>query len=189
MPSSPEPKITKGHCPQCGRDRKAHIRGSHTTPSGEGGSSPGSVGLILECCGCERMYFRLDDIVDDWEPDRSSALPGEIVGKYGCRRSYWPPPKTRRPPPWIRDLERADDDLGILLHEMYAAINADLGVLAAIGVRTVFDRSSELLGVDPELRFGRKLDELVAQGRIGSDERRTLSVLIDAGSAAAHRGW
>ena len=62
-------------------------------------------------------------------------------------------------------------------------------VLTAIGIRTVFDRASELLGVDPNKTFADKLFELVQCGKIGCDEKETLKILTDAGSAAAHRGW
>jgi hypothetical protein len=64
-----------------------------------------------------------------------------------------------------------------------------INVLSAIGIRTVFDRASELLGVEPNKGFAQKLDDLLAQGKIGVDEKATLNVLTDAGSAAAHRGW
>lgn len=148
-----------------------------------------SLGMILECCGCERMYFQLNDNVDHWEVDRSASLPGEVVGKYGTRTSYWPPPTVRSRPRWVTDIERVDDDLGNLLHEMYTAINADLCVLAAVGARTVFDRASELLGVDPALDFKDKLAALREKGKVSVDEETTLNVLVDAGNAAAHRGW
>jgi hypothetical protein len=39
------------------------------------------------------------------------------------------------------------------------------------------------------LPFGQKLDKLVSIGKVGANERATLEVLVDAGSAAAHRGW
>jgi hypothetical protein len=69
------------------------------------------------------------------------------------------------------------------------ALNNDLRILAAIGARTAFDHSSEKLGVDASLPFNKKLDELLKLGKISSDERQTLEVLVEAGSAAAHRGW
>jgi hypothetical protein len=103
--------------------------------------------------------------------------------------TYWPAPATRKPPKWVGNIEEADRNLGKLLSEMYTALNDDLRVLAAIGARTVFDRSSELLGVDPKLSFARKLQELLNQGKVSKDEHVTLDVLVDAGSAAAHRGW
>jgi hypothetical protein len=58
-----------------------------------------------------------------------------------------------------------------------------------MGVRTVFDRASELLGVDPTIPFTKKIDALFQGGKIGAEECETLSILTDAGSAAAHRGW
>ena len=72
---------------------------------------------------------------------------------------------------------------------MYAALDNDLRVVSAIAARTVFDRASELLGIDPAISFQEKLDGLGANGKISIDEERTLGVLVDAGNAAAHRGW
>jgi hypothetical protein len=62
-------------------------------------------------------------------------------------------------------------------------------MLSAIGIRTSFDVASELLGVDPNLSFDKKLKELVSLGKIGTVDSDRLSALIDAGSASAHRGW
>src|SRR5258707_10670762 len=104
----------------------------------------------------------------------------------GVETTYWPAPVERKPPKWIESIEFADQTLGHLLTEMYTALNNDLRVLAAIGARTAFDRSSELLGVDSNLTFDRKLNELVTIGKVGKDEREILNVLVDAGSAAAH---
>jgi hypothetical protein len=76
-----------------------------------------------------------------------------------------------------------------LLTSVYTALDNDLRVLAAIGLRTAFDRASELLSVDPEKTFADKLSQLMANGDIGSTEKESLDVLTDAGGAAAHRGW
>ena len=64
-----------------------------------------------------------------------------------------------------------------------------LVVLAAIGIRTLLDRASQLLDVNPARSFASKLDELVRRDIISAREKSTLSVLTDAGNAAAHRGW
>lgn len=72
---------------------------------------------------------------------------------------------------------------------MYAALDNDLRVVAAVAARTAFDRASELLGIDPAIGFQEKLDSLGANGKISIDEESTLQVLVDAGNAAAHRGW
>jgi hypothetical protein len=79
--------------------------------------------------------------------------------------------------------------LDSLFDEIYLALGNNMGVLAAIGIRTAFDRASELLGVPTSGGFAQKLAELAGSGRIGPYEMDALDALTDAGSAAAHRGW
>ncbi len=145
--------------------------------------------MILECCGCERVFFRRDLWFSEWEAVGENQYTGEPQREGGTETTYWPAPVQREPPEWIKDIAQADKTLGKLLSEMYTALNNDLRILAAIGARTAFDRSSELLKIDPGITFAKKLDELVAIGKVSKDERGTLEILVDAGSAAAHRGW
>ena len=145
--------------------------------------------MILECCGCSRIFFRRDFWFSEWDTEGEHPVTGEPRIERGVDTTYWPAPATRRPPTWVGNIEEADRNLGKLLSEMYTALNNDLRVLAAIGARTVFDRSSELFGVPPKVTFADKLQELCCQGRVSKDEHETLRVLVDAGSAAAHRGW
>jgi hypothetical protein len=84
---------------------------------------------------------------------------------------------------------QADATFANLLNETYSATNSGFLVLAAIGVRTTIDRSAELLGVDAEKPFVQKLIELAELAKITPDDQKILAVLIDAGSAAEHRGW
>lgn len=171
-----EPKIIKGHCPSCGSGCRAYVRGEHAVHSTDpdDGISARDVGMVLECCGCERIYFRRDFWLSEWE---------------GVETSYWPAPVRRQRPTWLEKIEASERALGMLLDEMYTALDNDLRVLAAIAARTVLDCASQLLGVDPETSFKEKLRGLCADGRIGLDEKETLKILVDAGSAAAHRGW
>lgn len=189
--SESAPKVIKAHCPDCGAGRNAYVRGEHVAKwhDHDDGTSASHTGRILQCCGCERVFFRRDFWFSEWETRGEHPITGEPRMEGGVETTYWPAPVTRKPPKWIDDLEAADRTLGTLLSEMYSALNGDLRVLAAIGARTAFDRSSEILGVDPDLSFEKKLKELVTLGKVSHDERETLSVLIDAGSAAAHRGW
>jgi hypothetical protein len=76
-----------------------------------------------------------------------------------------------------------------LLKELYGAFNNGYPVLAAIGVRTAFDSATERLGISSSLSFSRKLEEAKSAGHVGEKEKNALTVLVDAGSAAAHRGW
>ncbi|MFI8979372.1 DUF4145 domain-containing protein [Ectopseudomonas khazarica] len=72
---------------------------------------------------------------------------------------------------------------------MYLARDAESYILASIGLRTAFDRASELLGVPPDDTFASKVTSLLKSGFVGQSEADALSVVADAGSAAAHRGW
>jgi hypothetical protein len=100
--------------------------------------------------------------------------------------TYWPAPSKRKRPSWTNELIE-DWDLYKLVLETYTALDNDAPVLAAMGLRTVFDRTSEKLGVDAAFGFAEKLDLLLKMGKIGQSEKGTLEVLTDAGGAAAHR--
>jgi hypothetical protein len=161
---------------------------------------------MLRCAGCDTIYFQHECLEffdhgpynedDDDFPISDLADFKEIFfrleehGEYDCREetSYWPTPSTKLDrPDWWRKLP--DQILINPLNSVYSALEHDLRVLAAIGMRVVFERASELIGVDPEKSFAKKLDQLNRDGRIGLDDKETLEVLTDAGSAAAHRGW
>ena len=187
----PEPKIIKGHCPNCRSDRNAYVRCEHVVHSidEDDGTHTRDTGMILQCCGCEQIYFRRDFWFSEWETLGTHPVTGELRLEGGVETVYWPAPVSRQRPHWLEKFEEADPDLANILKELYAALDNDLRVLAAIAVRTVFDRASELLRVDPRIGFNEKLDRLRAGGKISVDEEKILQVLVVAGSAAVHRGW
>jgi hypothetical protein len=131
-------------------------------------------------CWSAAAYFETRSI--DSESYDKDGRPIETV-------TYYPAPSKRDEPSWMWEMLLKDEKLHSLLKETYAALNSDARVLAAIGLRTIFDRVSETFGVDPSKSFKAKLDELVSMGKIGQTERDSLDVLTDAGGAAAHRGW
>jgi hypothetical protein len=137
---------------------------------------------ILQCGGCKSIYFQEIYVFSE---DYDYGYQGEI--SYNERITYYPSPAKRSRPEWLH--RSIDNSLYDLLDETYNALNVDARVLAATGARTVFDRASELLGIDPALTFKEKLDLLHTNGHIGASERGNLDLLTDAGSAAAHRGW
>lgn len=190
LPSS-EPAMTapartiKCHCPKCGEDRKAVVRGEYRQSSSEevnGGRNSiefSETYRILECGGCETLFCQrvlwCSEGGDYFDSDSQ------------YERTYWPSTAKWQPPKWME--AEIDQDLHHILVEVYAAINNGMPVLAAIGIRTAFDRATELLKIDTALPFKTKLDELVKQGMLGAGDRAALAALVDAGSAAAHRGW
>jgi Domain of unknown function (DUF4145) len=201
------PSPIKGHCPNCGPGRLADVVGHHHSRYDDETSGIwGEVDYrILQCRGCELAYFQTDEIDSEhWENDPDT---GEMYIPH--KITHWPAPPAspvlskRKRPDWASpkfnldsvpfgvdsELFAIDYDLASLFDDIYVALNNDLRVLSAIGIRMAFDRASELLGVDPAKSFAEKLLELVKHGRIGVSEKDTLDILTDAGSAAAHRGW
>jgi hypothetical protein len=184
----PEKKFEEGHCPKCGSGR-ADAVAEHKVEHHEPDFDSETYYRVLECRGCGQPYFKSsstnsEDFRHYFDPDQ-----GEEVQEYIETINYWPPSAKRRSPDWVSDIGFEDRVLGSLFNDVYTALSNNLGVLSAIGMRTVFDRASELLGIDPETTFKQKLKELKALGHITEKELKALNALIDAGSAAAHRGW
>jgi hypothetical protein len=175
----------KAHCPNCGPLVNAdviaeHSRGGYDAASG---ITDDVTFRILQCPSCEATYCQREAFCSEDSPEIDPTTGQWVMLP---RFDHWPTPPRRRRPEWL-EFSLSDTTLERLLREVYAALDADLRVLAAIGIRTAFDRVSELLSVNPDLTFAKKLDALVATASIGPGDRRSLEALIDAGGAAAHR--
>jgi hypothetical protein len=196
--------IITGQCPTCGAARNAQVIAEHQvieepTPEPLDPTYSGDAYRILKCEGCNTVYFQkeslhiLSDVMDEYRlsegdfaelKDLCEHEPGRILYE---ETNYWPASATKQD---HLDWGKLSDGILInLLKSVYIALEHDLKVLAAIGMRTVFDRASELVGVDPTKSFTKKLEQLYNEGHIGATERERLEILTDAGSAAAHRGW
>jgi hypothetical protein len=190
------PPRIKAICKNCGSNRWATVVGHHSKMEEDEdgyGFWEKTEYRILKCDGCDEVFFQTDSIFsEDFDHGDPHPVTGELQQQeYSHTIEHWPPiDKTRRERPnWLDKLGAVDENLHSLYSSVYAALDRGIDVLAAIGVRTVFDRASELLSVDPAKRFDEKLTDLMAAGKIGADEKAILSILTDAGSAAAHRGW
>jgi hypothetical protein len=197
--------ILRAHCPNCDADRNAEVRAediNEQTDEPYGGFFI-STYSILRCLGCDRRYIQLEEFCSedcDWDEDPHT---GEISTTLNKRVTYWPsvptPRTMRRRPDWLRfdpleqkfsvRFESDYPELATLLGELYAALDNNFQILSAIGIRTVLDCASQLLGCHPNQSFPEKLKELTAGNKISGEEKEMLSTLTDAGSAAAHRGW
>jgi hypothetical protein len=111
-----DPKIIMAHCPNCGAERKAYVRGKHVVhwSDKESPMSSTDTGMILECCGCERIYFRRDYWFSEWESFGQNPYTGEPQLEGGVETTYWPAPVTRKAPEWVESIEKADQTLGNL---------------------------------------------------------------------------
>ena len=177
-------KILKGHCPKCSDNRNSNVLGEHKT-SYDADVCGVIYHRLLQCRGCESVFFqRLETSTEHFHYD------GENQRFEVPDITHWPSPRKRRRPDWLETGHDVGDiQLTTLLRDVYVALDNDLGVLAAIGVRTVFDMASEHLGIDPSKTFKEKLSSLVSKGTIGAADFEHLSAMTDAGSAATHRGW
>jgi len=179
----------KGHCPLCGPNKWAEVKALVTHRESDGDVSASTDHRILQCPACETIYHQTNSTCsEDWDVIQNPQT-GDDEMIYAETIVHWPPPAKRLRPTWLDKLPSVDTDLYRLMSEVYSGVEENLDVLAAIGIRTAFDRGAELLSIDPAKRFTEKLDDLVAFGFIGSTEKDSLSVMTEAGNASAHRGW
>lgn len=144
---------------------------------------------VFMCRGCEQIFFCKSSSDSEDREDYYDEY-GEHQTDYPWRRSYLPeiPPRAfpRIDFMAFRFTNRRTFEL---LQDVYTAAENKLNVLAAIGARTVFESVSDSLNIAEELTFRDKLEKLRKDGYIGGQDKGTLETLIDAGGAAAHRGW
>lgn len=183
-------KMIKGHCPECGADRNSDILANHVERwTYDEANVWGQVDYrILKCRGCDTVYVQRSEIFSE-DMRQYYDTDGEPQSEYIVKNTYWPSPIKRERPSWLNQIHTVDADLYSILCEVYTGLDNDLSLLAATGMRTAFDRATALLDVDPGKNFQQKLEHLLQHGKVGVAEKEALTVLADAGSAAAHRGW
>lgn len=183
-------KIERGHCPQCGPDRNADIVAAHEKRwDDEDGLGIWSIDTysILRCRGCHAIYVKRSWVFSEDMDYETDPRTGEEHPVLKPSVTYWPAPAKRRRPDWLDKIE--DHTLMQLLDEVYSALDGDQRVLAAIGARTILDHAMVLAGANEADTFADKLKALQSAGTISPEEKASLVILTDAGSAATHRGW
>lgn len=165
-------KIKRAPCRGCHQETK-HLVLAARTIDGEDEAS----GIdwrdtyeLLECSGCEQV-----SLCNTFAHSAGDDL----------TVTYYPPPVSRRVPPWRGKLPH---ELGSVLGEVYAALDADSRRLALMGARTAIDIAL-LEKVGDSGTFQEKLASLEKKGFVGKQNREILAAALDAGNAAAHRGF
>lgn len=188
------PDTLKAHCPECDGERTCDVHGAAktsdnwTSEDGYNSMQWGADHTLLQCRGCETVFYH-QSAWDSENIDHWYNADGTTGTAYVRTITTYPKPTSKTKPPWFPAIEKADWQLGRILDEAYLAYDANLLILATVGIRTAIDRATELLGIDPAKSFQEKLTDLHTGGWIGETEKQVLEVVIDAGSAAAHRGW
>jgi len=125
---------------------------------------------MLQCAGCGAASLRHTHFFSE-DPESDVA--------------YYPPPVSRPPPMWRGKLP---PHVRSLLQEVYSSLHADSRRLAVMGARTLVDMML-LEKVGDVGSFRDKLAQLETLGFVGTRSREFLAAALDAGSAAAHRGF
>jgi hypothetical protein len=127
---------------------------------------------LFICCGCESITLRRQMVFSEWESDEPEI-------------EFYPPQVSRQLPKWRDELP---PEIRELLSEIYTALHSNSRRLALMGVRTVIDLFV-LDRIGDIGTFQQKLQALVDAGYLGSQQREILNVALEAGNAAAHRGY
>jgi hypothetical protein len=169
---------TRAPCRLCLRETKHFVVATRITESSEELDDGFRVTCrdtyeLLECCGCESGALRHTS----W-----------FSGSGETDVFYYPPPVARAKPRWLIYVGPLTGPLQGLMEEIYAALHAGSRRLALMGARTVIDLVlSDKIGDGGT--FGARLEMLEATGFVSRQSREILAAALDAGSAAAHRGF
>ena len=182
-----ETDIVVTHCNACGGQRDSRKRASYTRDGTDGEVSWSHTYDVLECCGCHNVTVKHTHWFSEWDQIEGDPLRGEARIVPGEKVTIWPPPTKRPKPNWTERLE--DRVLREVIEEVYLALSSGMIVLASIGTRTLLDRAMTLCIGDKQLSFKDRIDLLRREGYVGETECDILAIIIDAGSASAHRAF
>ncbi|QDG94035.1 DUF4145 domain-containing protein [Rhizobium rhizogenes] len=189
-----QPEAVLAHCPTCNDKRNCDLHAEVDKPwnysDRQGNSMWGASRYrFLECRGCETVFYQHSS----WNSeslDPYYTRGGEELFDHDVDLTTYPSPNVQIRPIWEDIIQAIDPQLKTILHQMYVAIENQAYILAAVGMRTVLDRATEILNIiDPNESFEKKLTALKSSGLVGQTEYEILDVIVDAGNAAAHRGW
>ena len=180
----PDTAVEWFFCNSCSRKTKHFIRAEFEQTIDHPAFTLKYRMLVTECCGCENLSFvKLSQDSDDYEL-AVDAETGEETAIW--REQIYPPVNFRNPPDWFEDLP--DEVMRQISGEIYKSLQSGSNYLATFGSRTLIDRLI-VLTVGDKGNFGKGLKALQEEGLVSQNERNILKPVIDAGNAAAHRGW
>jgi len=182
-------QMVRGMCPSCRGNRRAFIlgQGNKQLVNKYGLVANDVIGRLLECAGCEEIYFQKE--VYRRAIDFETETEEEAGSFFGPEFQHWPSAGLRPFPTWANQLKQIEPDLYEWLSDTYFSLDNGRYAIAAISIRTTIDLSLIKTGCPEGLRFVEKVSWAVEKQLILPSERNAFSTLIDAGSAATHRGW
>ncbi|HBA7083398.1 TPA: DUF4145 domain-containing protein [Escherichia coli] len=144
---------------------------------------------LLECMGCDGIFTYIKSRhSEDYDIERDGS--GHDFMIYNEHISIYPAQEQDEiRPDWFGEVLSKDYQLYVIMNEMYIAFQNKSFILAAIGLRTIFDRTVEVLDIHPGHTLSQKVDILKDEGFIGGKEKEQLKIVTEAGNSAAHRAW
>lgn len=125
---------------------------------------------MFKCRGCNSVVLRRT-----W-----------VFSEYDAKDvQYFPPPVACLKPHWFNELPTV---LQELLSEIYRSLDANARALPMMGARAVLDRVI-VDTIGDAGSFEQKLKKLEEERHISAKGRGILDAALDAGNAAAHRGY
>lgn len=140
---------------------------------------------LLECCGCGTVFY----YKDSWGSEHGD---NDIYGKFTPTHFIETVPAPEHPklkPDWLLEIHKKDQILFFILDEVYTAYEHGSFILASTGLRTAFDHSCAHIGIPNAYSMEQKVKDVFVKGYVSETERDQLRIVIEAGNAAAHRGW
>jgi hypothetical protein len=176
-----EERRIKAPCSYCARHTsqtvlcEAHGPWEEDEKAPEGGYYS-DLNQMIRCDGCLNISFRVTDL---FPFSRDDAV------------TYYPPPITRREPPWLLDLILYSElggnviRLHTVLREIYSCIRGGELFLASLGIRALIEMVM-LIEVSDTGTFRGNLDEFERNGYISKVQRGSLDNILEAGHGAMH---
>ena len=189
MPAlSPDKKVQRYFCNRCSHKTRHFVQSEFESIEHDDqfGVSLTRHLLIVECCGCEHLSFVRRSHFSEHIDYRENPITGDMEFNEIWDEETYPPPTFRSPPDWFEDLP--DPTMRNISAEIYKALQTESLYLATFGSRTLIDRLI-VLTVGDKGNFGAGLRAILAEGKISQHEHDILNPVIQAGHAAAHRGW
>jgi hypothetical protein len=176
MAKRQRPNIQLVPCAKCATETRHNVLHQNIDKGSDEHTWWKELATLLKCAGCgsvtleKTLYFS-----EDVEPD----------GRPIPQITYYPTRPKRPVPEWTSHLP---GDMHAVLTEIYEAHREGLIRLTAMGVRTLVDMMM-VQEIGDIGGFEQKLDKLEKDGVLSLHQKETLATVVDAGSAAGHRGF
>lgn len=180
--------MMKAHCGKCVGERNHKIVADYKyrDVDDDYGMWMDHEHLIIKCLGCEHISFVDRSLFSEDINPVGYDQAGEVIYDADWVEKIYPPPLYRQKPEWFDDLP--DPTLKTIFDELYKSLQAESHFLATFGARTAFDRLI-VLKVGDKGNFKKGIKALKEDGLLSDHENEILEPTLEAGHAAAHRGY